>query len=136
MWDSVDECGFAALTDGGPWEYGEMRGGANIVGHAGEFYHFFHSMQIIAGVLVYYVGCYTFDARMRVSRLTRLPLLHGSIEEMTRPWKSRVPIAACFPCGCIRDKDTWLLSYGWLASTLRLASIPDTELQDALFPLR
>ena len=119
-----------------PWQYGEIRGGTNIVEHAGEFYHFFHSARGLAGQKVYYMGCYTFDRFLDAKRLTHLPLLFGNIEEATMPWGPRWGyMAACFACGAILENDSWLISYGWLDSALRLLKIPNAELQDALYKI-
>jgi predicted GH43/DUF377 family glycosyl hydrolase len=118
------------------WNYGQVRGGANIVEHDGEFYHFFHSARFVGAVKVYYMGCYTFDKDFQVQRLTQLPLLSGDCNDYTNPWGPTCgPVAACFPCGCIREKDHWLISYGWMDVETRLVKIGFEELDRCLNPV-
>jgi predicted GH43/DUF377 family glycosyl hydrolase len=118
------------------WNYGQIRGGANIVEHNGEFYHFFHSARGVNNIKIYYMGCYTFDKNFQVKRVTQMPLLSGDASEHTRPWGPTCgPVAACFPCGCIRDADNWLISYGWMDVEIRLAKIGFDELDGCLNPI-
>jgi hypothetical protein len=137
-WAPFSAPGLEILKSGydSPWQYGEIRGGTNIIEHKGEFYHFFHSARHLAQQKVYYMGCYTFDRFLDAKRLTHLPLLFGDVEAATMPWGPRWGyMSACFPCGAIRENDTWIISYGWLDSELRLAHIPDEELQAAMFKI-
>ena len=122
------------------WEYGGIRGGAAPLRHEGLWWHFFHSSQYEGPpdpkwpAKVYYVGCYVFDDDLCVRAITREPILAGRLDQCTCPWDPQGKISACFPCGAILRKDTFLVSYGWLDAEVRLAEIPIAALKERMTP--
>ena len=111
------------------WEYGEIRGGASPVWNYGLYWHFFHSSTMVGQVKVYFVGAYTFTPDWKITAMTPEPIMGGSPATYSEPWTPNGKISACFPCGCIRKQNGWLISYGWLDSEVRLVEIDDSEIE-------
>jgi predicted GH43/DUF377 family glycosyl hydrolase len=122
------------------WEYGGIRGGAPPVWHDGRWWVWFHSSRIEEDATdyqakVYSVGLLTMDREFRPLEITPEPIMEGNVANYTTPWDTHGRISACFPCGAILRGDTWLVSYGWLDSEIRIAEIDTAELEKRLCPI-
>jgi predicted GH43/DUF377 family glycosyl hydrolase len=122
------------------WPFGESRGGAPPVWHAGRWYVFFHSSRFERRrdgrtPAVYYAGCYAADADWNILAISREPILAADPNQAHHPWgPGGDGVAAVFPRGAFVDRDDWVLSYGYLDSELRTARIA-TETIDRLLDL-
>ena len=122
------------------WEYGAVRGGTPLLWHDDRWYSFFHSSRFepdIEGVLVkvYYVGCYTLSADFSLLGMTPEPIMGGHVDRWNIPWEDGQRVAAVFPCGAVPRGDSWLLSYGWMDSEIRLTEIPMAAVEERLRPV-
>lgn len=127
---------FAAEIDW-PWKWGTIRGGAPPLRVEDVYYVFFHSSRLERDRLgkiykIYYVGCYVLSSSLQVLKMTREPIMAGTIAHFTEPWQRGGRISSVFPCGTVLRNNEFLISYGWLDSESRIAAIPRTVIDDLL----
>jgi len=117
--------------------WNELRGGTQAVFYRGEYWHFFHTARMLASTKIYEVGayCFAFDGEKATVRLfTPRPIMSGEPLDGTRPWWGGA-IASVFPCGAVIQDGTWIISYGYLDSNVRIAEINHEVLLQHMEPL-
>jgi predicted GH43/DUF377 family glycosyl hydrolase len=125
----VEEWGHSAPV----WSWGPVRGGTPPVPHGDELIAFFHSSMATEHVphhVRYYAGAYTMEkvAPFRVTAISERPLMTGSESDghrvdprYTAGWKPFV----VFPCGCVPEKNRFLVSLGvndWCVAIAKIKS--------------
>lgn len=114
------------------WSGGHLRGGASPVWYAGTWWHMFHGRLGPDAGPTYSVGLYTFDDRppYRVRAMTPDPLL-------TADWATTNGnyAAVVFPCGAVREADSWLVSMGVHDQWTDVVRFDAAAAEDALAPV-
>lgn len=93
------------------------RGGAPPVLVGDEYYHWYHSVTTINGIITYGMCLYTFDAKPPFAVKRFVPNIILSADAQIKGWRKNV----IFPCGAILHDDAWLISYGQNDRECRLA---------------
>lgn len=114
------------------WDYGEIRGGTPPVRVGDHYISFFHSSkQEKPKEKVYHMGAYTFSAKAPFEplQITKKPLLSGDKKDKNRGLWNNIVV---FPCGSVKIKNKWLVSYGHNDYSLKLFEIAHEELEQKL----
>jgi predicted GH43/DUF377 family glycosyl hydrolase len=133
--DGVMATQVAGTSVGLSWDYGHLRGGAPPVRVGDEYYHFIHGQLITKdGKVIYAAGVYTFEAKppFAVKRFAKKPLMLPPPGE-TSP---RPELTVVFPCGAVRQDDSWFISYGHNDIDCRLAEFDAADVEKLLEPVK
>ncbi len=116
------------------WTHGALRGGASPVYHNGVFYSFFHGyLHSRHDKGTYTAGCYTFEAKppFRVLKMTPEPIHVPDPSE--RPGPSTPYVV--YPCGAVHENGKWVISYGHMDQSCRIAEFDEGAVERAMIPI-
>jgi predicted GH43/DUF377 family glycosyl hydrolase len=117
------------------WTHGDPRGGTPPVLVGKEYWSFFHSsLPWLHQKRRYFMGAYAIEAQppFRITRMTSLPLLTGSKQDV---WHPPQPLVV-FPCGAIHRNKTWLISMGVNDLMSAWIEIPHDDLVHLMRPVK
>lgn len=119
------------------WKYGEIRGGSSPIKVKDKFISFFHSRTSIlvngASGYQYHMGAIEFEAKepYNITRISVSPLVSGEEVDSKIPRLSN-RIYVVFPCGSVKEKDGFAVSFGYNDYQCRIVKISN-ELLESTF---
>lgn len=118
------------------WKYGEIRGGATPIKVGNKFIAFFHSRLPTLTGYQYHMGALEFEAKApyKITAISSRPIISGEHISESIPRLSN-KIFVVFPCGVIREKDGYKVSFGYNDLECRYVTVSDELLNDLMKPL-